>query len=86
MTSQELYERTRAFLLRGPLKHCPPDSLTLSTRLVSSGLLDSIGQTELAMFLEDECNVRLDELASDPERFDTLEHILAVVEAKRSLG
>lgn len=50
------------------------------TDLFESGAIDSMGVVELAMFLEEELNIRLDAEKMTAENFRTLEAIFELVE------
>lgn len=82
MQDPDIYEPVRQFIVRMFLKG-RDTTLTPTTPLVSSGILDSLAVTELIMFLEDHMNVQFSGAEADPARFDTLELIVQAVAAKR---
>ena len=51
--------------------------------LIKAGRLDSLAVVKLVTFLEAEFAVDFDEVEFDPERFDTVEEIVAMVEESR---
>ena len=85
MTDEQLYARLSEFILTWCLKD-QALSLTPSTPLVSSGLLDSLAVTEVLMFLEDLLNLHFDANEADPARFETMELIVKAVRAKTTKG
>ena len=54
--------------------------------LLERGLLDSMAIVKLISFLEDRFGVQLSDDEFDPDNFETLNAISALVEAKRSKG
>ena len=54
--------------------------------LIKAGRLDSLAVVKLVTFLEAEFAVDFDEVEFDPERFDTVEEIGAIVEESRRAG
>lgn len=61
--------------------------LKIDTPLFSSGVIDSFGILELIAFLEDRFHVEIHPSQHDLLEFDTIEHIVQVVEhARQSPG
>jgi len=51
--------------------------------LVESGRLDSLAVTKLVAFLESEFDVDFAEVEFDPQRFDSVEELVAIVDEAR---
>jgi acyl carrier protein len=51
--------------------------------LISSGLIDSFSLVDLAAFVEDTFNVRLDDSELNRDTFDTLEQLGALIRQRR---
>lgn len=54
--------------------------------LIKSGRLDSLAVVKIVMFLESSFNVDFARIEFDPERFDTVAEIAALIEESRGLG
>lgn len=76
-------DTVKRFILAEFLPEEDPDNLTPTTPLMSSGVLDSLATLKLITFLEHEFNIHVDAHEADEERFDTLELICALIDAKR---
>ncbi len=59
-----------------------PANLTLTTPLVSGGILDSLATLDLVAFLEGAFGIELEAHEVDRERLDTLERIALLVNRK----
>jgi acyl carrier protein len=81
MASSE--ERLRAYLGENCLR-MPPADIPLDQPLISSGLVDSFHLVDLAMFIETQLGVRLDDTELNAGVFDTLAQLIALVEARRT--
>ena len=82
----EVKSTIREFIL---VTHLPGESaedLSDTTPLMSSGILDSLAALGLINFIEQQYRVELDIYDTSVERFDTIEQIAAVVEAKQPIG
>ena len=55
-----------------------------SESLVKAGRLDSLAVVKLVMFLENAFGVDFARIEFDPQRFDTVDEIAAVIEESRS--
>ena len=58
-------------------------TLTESTTLISSGLVDSFSLVDLAMFVEEQFGVKIDDTELNAETFDTLGQLAALVESRK---
>lgn len=82
MNQTDLYEMIEQFILANLVKNVERGVLTPTTRLVSSGMLDSLAITELVMFLEDRLHVSFEAHELDASKLDTLEDLVRLVSAK----
>ncbi|MGA9117252.1 MAG: acyl carrier protein, partial [Bacteroidota bacterium] len=53
--------------------------VTESTRLISSGIVDSFSMVSLKMFLEKKFQVRIPDEKATPEAFDSVNSIIALL-------
>ena len=60
--------------------------VTPTTRLLSEGVLDSVGVVRLAAFVEEEFRVRFDDSEIRSGGCETIADILAVVDRRRASG
>jgi len=67
----------RAYL--GGLGKLDPSTLNPDDPLVSGGLIDSFGLVELALFVENEFGVHLDDTELNVDHFDTLAELAALI-------
>jgi len=51
--------------------------------LLTSGLVDSFHLVDLAMFVEDKFGVRIDDAELNAQSFDTLNQLVAFIQARR---
>lgn len=51
--------------------------------LISSGLIDSFSLVDLAIIVEDEFGVRIDDSELNADTFDTLDALVALVESRK---
>ena len=52
--------------------------------LISSGLIDSFHLVDLALFVEDQCGVKIDDAELNAETFDTLDQLAALIRQRQS--
>ena len=74
-------QKIRAYLVENFLLG-DSDGLTDSQSLLASGVLDSTGVIELAMFLEQTFQVEVTDEDMAPENFDSIEKIVAFTERR----
>ena len=79
---RDVRDAIRAFILANYLRGESPENLGDDTRLISSGILDSLAALELATFLEREFGVELSAVETMAESFDRIQDIAAIVERK----
>jgi acyl carrier protein len=61
----------------------PKRVLTADEALISSGLIDSFSLVDLALFIEQQFGVRIEDSELNAETFDTLAQLAAIIEARR---
>ena len=74
----------RKYILERHLQGELPANLTEDTRLLSSGILDSMAVLELASFIDTQFGVELSASDTTFEAFDRLKDIVATVERRLS--
>ena len=79
----EIREVIRDFILSKYLPTERPENLHNDTPLQSSGLLDSLAVINLANFVEQQFKITLGVRDTGTERFDSIDHIVALVHRKR---
>lgn len=65
-------------ILRKPNKAISPDD-----KLLSSGLIDSFHLVDLAIFIEDEFHVRIEDSELNADSFDTLAQLVDLVTSRQ---
>jgi len=65
-------------ILKEPKRTIQPDEA-----LISSGLIDSFSLVDLALLVEDEFGVVIDDTELNPDSFDTLEQLVALIQSKQ---
>lgn len=65
-------------ILKQPNRVIKPDEA-----LISSGLIDSFSLVDLAIIVEDEFGVRIDDSELNAETFDTLDALVKLIESKK---
>ena len=76
------FERLHRYIT-GELLNQPELELTLDTPLITSGLVDSFHRVDLALFVEDEYGVRIDDTELNGVLFDTLGQLEALISHRR---
>ena len=72
-----LKEFIAAEILRQPNRDIAPDE-----KLISSGLIDSFSLMDLALFVEDTFNVRIEDTELNAETFDTLDALTVLIHSR----
>lgn len=78
---EEIIQKTGAYVATSILKQ-PKRVIAPDQALISSGLIDSFSLVDLALFVEDNFNVHLDDSELNKETFDTLDQLAALIEAR----
>ena len=69
------------FLAENILKQ-PHKKIARDEALISSGLIDSFSLVDLALYVEDNYGVKIDDTELNAETFDTLEELSVLIETK----
>ncbi len=75
--------RIKDYLMREFLPGENPDELTVTTPLITGGILDSIAALKLVMFLEDEYGVTFEPHEVNRENLDTVARIVQLLISKK---
>lgn len=78
-TYTTLSRHIAADILRQPNRRLRADEA-----LISSGLIDSFSLVDLALYVEDTFGVRIDDAELSAETFDTLDELVALIQARRA--
>jgi acyl carrier protein len=65
-------------ILRQPGRKIPPDDV-----LLSSGLIDSFHLVDLALFVEDNFGVHIDDSELNASTFDTLNELISLIQSRQ---
>ncbi len=61
----------------------PGREIKMDEPLISSGLIDSFSLVDLAIIVEDEFGVRIDDSELNAETFDTLDALVKLIESRK---
>jgi len=64
-------------ILKQPKRTLRPDEA-----LLTSGLIDSFNLVDLGLFVEDKFGVRIEDTELNPDTFDTLEQLTALIQSR----
>ncbi|MBK8005239.1 MAG: acyl carrier protein [Gemmatimonadetes bacterium] len=78
----DVIPQVKQYILDHHLPGENPANLTLTTPLVSGGILDSLATLDLVAFLEGRFGIELEAHEVDRDRLDTLEKIAELVQGK----
>jgi acyl carrier protein len=84
MQRDEIRSGVRDFILQNILIDEPSDTLDDSTLLISTGIISSLAMLETVAFLEDTYSIALREHDLTPDRLDSVNLIVDLVEELRS--
>ena len=73
-----LAQKIAQIILKEPNRTIQPDEA-----LISSGLIDSFSLVDLALLVEDEFGVVVDDTELNPDSFDALEQLAALIQSKQ---
>ena len=82
MTS-EIASQLTHYILNDIFKQ-PRRTLASDAPLISSGLIDSFHLVDLALFIEEKFNVRIDDAELNKDTFDTLDQLAALVQERQA--
>lgn len=83
MGTDELKQAIKEYIISEFLPGERPENVTDDLPLISGGILDSIATLKLVLFIEDRFGIVLEAHETDRENMDTLNQIVATVEAKK---
>ena len=78
----DIVRDVKAYILETYLPGENPQALTLTTPLITSGILNSLATLDLVSFLEGRYGLELEASDLDHERLGTLENIARLVQSK----
>jgi acyl carrier protein len=78
-----LISRLSQYIATSILKQ-PGRTISASEPLISSGLIDSFSLVDLALFIEDNYGVHIDDTELNRETFDNLEQLSALIMARQA--
>jgi acyl carrier protein len=81
MMTEEIARKLAQQIAEKILKQ-PAGALRDDEPLLSSGLIDSFHLMDLAMLVEDEFGVRIDDSELNPESFDTIAQLVQLIQAR----
>ena len=81
---ENIKEEVRQYILSEFLPGEKPSNLLDSTKLRTSGVLDSLATLKLVTFVEDRFGIEMEAHETGVENFDTIEDIAAFVGRKRA--
>jgi acyl carrier protein len=61
----------------------PGKKIALEEPLISSGLIDSFSLVDLALFVEDNFNVHLDDTELNAQTFNSMNQLVALIESRQ---
>jgi acyl carrier protein len=74
---KKIAEYIASEILKQPARKIEPDEV-----LISSGMIDSFSLMDLALFVEDNFGVRIEDTELNADTFDSLETLSALIESK----
>ena len=80
---EQVLEKINRFIASEILKQ-PNREIARDEALISSGLVDSFSLVDLALFIEDNFGVRIEDTELNAETFDTLDQLAEIVLSRKS--
>lgn len=62
----------------------PDRTISENEKLITSGLIDSLSLVDIALFVEEEFQVIIDDTELNPDSFDTLTELEALIRSRQS--
>ena len=81
--TQEIVTAVASFLADDILKQ-PDRTISADEALISSGLIDSFSLVDLALIVEDEYGVHLDDTELTADNFDTLQELAEIIQSRQA--
>ena len=69
--------------ISGKILKQPDRKISHEETLISSGMIDSFSLVDLALFVEDTFNVRIDDAELNAQTFNNLNELAALIESRR---
>lgn len=82
MTTQDIKEVIKAYILKEFLPGENPEELTDSTPLITGGILDSLATIKLVAFLEQQFQIKIEAHETMVDYLDTISDIAQLVSSK----
>ena len=79
--TEEILSTLNAYIVTQILKQ-PKRILRSDEALLTSGLVDSFNLVDLGLFVEDKFGVRIEDTELNPDTFDTLEQLTALIQSR----
>jgi acyl carrier protein len=76
--NDDIEKRIKEFIVKSILKQ-PSRTLTSSEPLISSGLIDSFSLVDLAVYVEDEFGVHIDDSELNSDTFDNMTQLIELI-------
>lgn len=76
--SAEITSQLARYIAAEILKQ-PKRAIAADAKLISSGLIDSFHLVDLALFIEEKFNVRIDDAELNADTFDSLDELSALI-------
>jgi acyl carrier protein len=83
MKSDHIIQQLSGFVAENILKQ-PDRAILPDESLITSGLIDSFSLIDLALFVEEQFGVHIDDTELNAETFDSLHELASIIEQRRS--
>jgi acyl carrier protein len=83
MVDHEISKQLSGYIARQILKQ-PDRSIHAGEALISSGLVDSFSLVDLALYVEDNFGVQIDDTELNADTFDTLDQLVVLIKQRRT--
>jgi acyl carrier protein len=80
--AQEIINKLQTYIATELIKN-PDRNITPDEALISGGMIDSFSLIDLALFIEENFGVRIDDTELNAETFDTLNQLTALIESRQ---
>ncbi len=78
-----MHDQIATFISADLLKD-PTRKIAFNEKLISSGLVDSFSLVDLALYIEETFDARIDDTELTADVFDTIEELVALISARRT--
>lgn len=73
-----------ANFIAGEILNQPGREINPEEKLISSGLIDSLSLVDIALFVEEEFQVIIDDTELNSDTFDSLDELAALIQSRRN--